>query len=643
MNRYIFLLLFLSTVNFCDDGQSQVGNLFVAAVRNKVNNVAKKPIHKLPAEYRQAVQHYIANTKMRSIEFDKGKLLSYEIELNYLFDNYKRFSTLTLLYRLRLAHKEMVKNITDIHSEKYQYYEQICSALLLQCGQILSDNAHKRLLEALHEIDDLIVYWRYQKNHPLKYCFGKSPLKWVVGKSQEKEIHDNIKCLESKQAELYVLVGKLTAHEHIFTECEVAYADCYAWIEELLSVLSCIKTSSGKITDGTRFDALAAQLELKLKHVSSLKYDSLYFIASAQKPNHYMRHWIAYTVALAATGYVARYYVYNYGAVNKLFSDGSNSLHNSLHGWVIKPSYDVWNIVFGKTLKSGDKNSVITDIKNDIKTLETTYGVNKETSKNLNKCLEIDRANTQKSMKDFLDKWMEEKKEFVHVVDKNNRITYTLDQKKYDDIVNNELIGNVVPFRELVQDMSAGARELLFYNSDDFIKSLVVLAELYIYHYGSSIISIVFELIVDYGILVVKEVLNVLAHGNPELIAKINLILNVAILTPTVILGCTGINGLYKTYRWVTKRDYSPIRIALADVNSLLIESPMPLDDYDYGKLVYLVYKLRNKARSLKDVLGNEFLADITKIESKRFDVTAKRGIIDNMFNKYAFLGRIAV
>ncbi len=627
-------------INFCDDGQSQASNLFVAAVMDKVNNVSKKSLYKLPVEYRQAVQHYIANTKMCFLAMDKSKLLSYEIELNYLFDNYRRFSTITLLSRLRSAHQEMVKNIIDVHSEKYQYYEQICSALLLQCGQMLSDNAHKQLLDALHEIDDLIVYWRYQKNHPLKYCFGKSPVKWIMGKSQEKEIQDNIKCLESKQAELYVVVGRLTAHEHLFTECEVAYADCYAWIEELLSVLSCIKTSSGKRTDGTQFDIIAAQLELKLKYVSFLKYDSLYSIISAKKSNHFVRHWIGYTIALAVTGYITRYYVHNYGAVNKLLSDGSSSLHNSLYGWVIEPSHSVWNTVFSKVPESDVKNSVITDIKKNIETLETKQGVNKATSENLNNCLKTDHTNTQKTMKELLDKWIQDKKVFGSGTTKNPY--YTLDEQAYNKIINSELVGDVEPFQKLVYDMPVGLIKDLIFN-DDFIKSLVIFAELKIYHYGSSIISIVFELIVEYGISVVKEILNVLAHGNPELVAKVNLILNVAILAPTVLIGCTGINGLYKTYRWATKRNYSPIRIALTDVNSLLIESPMPLDDYDYGKLVYLVYKLRNKARSLKDALCNEFLADITKLESKRFDVAAKRGIIDNMFNKYAFLGRITV
>jgi len=643
INRYIFALFFVSAVSFCGDSdKKEADNLFIAAVVNQVNKVSKKSIHKSPVEYRQAVERYISVTRLNSLT-GKGKKVSYEIELQYLFDNFARFSTVALLYRLRLAHCDMVKNITDVHSEKYRYYEQICSALLLQCTQKLSDNARKQLLDALHEIDDHIVYWRYQKSHPLRYCFGKSPLKWVMGKKQEKEVSDNIKRLERRQAELYNIMGRLTTHVHSFTECDVHFADCYTWIEELLSVLSCIKIGPEKIIDGTQFDKIAAQLELKIKQVGNLKYNSLCTIVSAKKSNHLVRHWIAYTTMLAIAVYCAHYYVNNYGVVNKLIGDRSVAIHKNWYELVVKPGHDVWNIVCGKIPESDSKNFVITDIKNDIETLEIKYGANKETSRQLNNYLKIDRANTQKTMKYLLDKWMQEKKEFVSGIDnKGYNITYTLDQEAYNNVINSELVGDVAPFQQLVHDMPKGVYNHLI-KSDDFLDSLIVYAELKIYHYGSSVVSIIFEFFVYYGMSVVKAIYNVVAYGNPELIAKVNLIVNVAVLMPTVIVGCAGIYGLNKIYKRATKRNYTPIRIALADVNSLLIESPMPLDDYDYGKLVYLVHKLRNKAHSLKDALCNEFLVDITKLESKRFDVAAKRGIVDNMFNKYAFLGRIAV
>jgi hypothetical protein len=112
--------------------------------------------------------------------------------------------------------------------------------------------------------------------------------------------------------------------------------------------------------------------------------------------------------------------------------------------------------------------------------------------------------------------------------------------------------------------------------------------------------------------------------------------------TSLIPLGITGF-GATKLYQWAKTRDYSSIRIALADVNALLIEAANHLDDHDYGKLVYLICKLRHTSSYLKDSLANEFLCDVAKLESKQYSAEIKRGIVENMFNKYAFLGKIAI
>ncbi len=112
--------------------------------------------------------------------------------------------------------------------------------------------------------------------------------------------------------------------------------------------------------------------------------------------------------------------------------------------------------------------------------------------------------------------------------------------------------------------------------------------------------------------------------------------------TSLIPLGITAL-ATSKAYTWATTRDYSSIRIALSDVNSLLIEAANDLDDYHYGKLVYLICKLRHKSMYLKDSLANEFLDDVAKLESKQYSVQTKHGIVENMFNKYAFLGKIVL
>lgn len=663
MNKYfstvlLYFLLSIVSINTAESNGSQQGsaNGVVSAVMNQLNKVSKKPDHKSPLEFKHAVGRYIAYTNTNCLSAAKvgvGKMSSYEIELRYLFNNAGKFSTTTLLSRVRSAHQELIKHNGITQNAHGERYEQICSALLLQCAHMLFENARKQLLDALHYVDDLIIYWQYQKDHPLSYCFGKSPLKWISGKRQEQEISDNIKKLQRKQAGLYTILGRLTAHAHCFTECNLTYTDCYTWIEQLFLVLKCIKTGPQKVYDNSRFDKIAARLESKIKVVSSLKYYSLQSLAGVKKSNHCVRNWIAYTAALAAAGFATHYYIHNQAVVNKFTLDSSSSMYANWQDLVVKPSRDIVDTVFGEVNSSivdsspegQNKKTVgesVKEVQGIIKDLEEHERCDKATSNNLKKYLAKDHATTRTHMRALLEKHVDKLRISPTIAYQGfDGDSYIFTQEHVEKIMAAEEAGNVSLFQNFFYAVPRS-----FLRNDDFIDAIIIIAELKIYHYGSSLISIVFELVVDYGIPVIKDVLEVLAKGNKEWAAaykKVNLILNVAVLTPTIIVGWAGYSGLSKTYRWATKKNYSPIRIALADVNSLLIESSMPLDDYDYGKLVYLVHKLRNKASSLKNVLGNEFLADVTKLESKQFSVKAKRGIVDNMFNKYSFLGRIVV
>ena len=107
-----------------------------------------------------------------------------------------------------------------------------------------------------------------------------------------------------------------------------------------------------------------------------------------------------------------------------------------------------------KLLPPSINDSVLKEIRADIETLETKKDVNKETSNNLNEYLKVDHANTQRTMKYLLDKWLEEKKEFVSGVDKdNNNISYKFDEKIYNTSLMLNIDGDCTPFQKLVHDM----------------------------------------------------------------------------------------------------------------------------------------------------------------------------------------------
>src|SRR5205807_1243948 len=117
----------------------------------------------------------------------------------------------------------------------------------------------------------------------------------------------NIIRLERKQKELYTLLGSLTEHAHSFIEVKATYEDCYAWIEQLCEIAHCVKITSQYATDESRFDQIAAVLELKLKRIGKFKSDCLTSIAVAKKPNHFVRNWVSYSALVAATAYMAHY------------------------------------------------------------------------------------------------------------------------------------------------------------------------------------------------------------------------------------------------------------------------------------------------------------------------------------------------
>jgi hypothetical protein len=590
-----------------------------------------------PLEFKQAVARYIKHTESHCLQHAQrytDENMPYKKELRYLFKNYGNMSISALLARVRSAHQEMMKHESDVTSDSYKRYEQISSALLLICAQSFFYDARNQILNALDEIDHLILYWRYQQHHQISYFFSKSPTKWIMGKSQAKEITYNVALLERKQRELYRLLGKLAGHAHALTICNITYDECYAWVNGLLTVLSHNHTASSDGSHAIRFDDVAAQLALRMKKMDSLAHDLLRSLSSARKPSHFMQHWIAYTAMLAAAGYAAHYYAHDYDTINANIRERLISLSRSWKELVVNPVKDIWSTLSGKDDDLRGQDSVelekaFSDFAQDINDLEVKKDFNKETSNALADYIKHDRANTQNLMVTLLNKKVAEGK---------------ISQEQCNKIIAAEQIGDVTEFQKLFYDMNKTLTD--FYWNDDILDAIIVLAELKIYHYGSSLIQVVFELIVDYGIPVVKEALIVLSKGNREWAAtakKLNLILNVAILTPTIIVSGAGCHGLYKTYKWATARDYSPIRIALADVNSLLIESASKFDDYAYGKLLYLVFKLRRTVSTLKDPLAHEFLGDVAKLELKQYDSETKHSIVENMFNKYAFLGRIAV
>ncbi len=584
---------------------------------NESNDITihKKLEYKSPLEFRQAIARYIKHTDKHYFKNTQRNIddnVAYKKELRYLFTNYGRFSATTLMYRVRSAHQTMIKIDPNKEDEAYQKYEQICSVLLLTCAYVFLNDMRNEILQALDDIDNLIAYWRFQYNHKMRYFFNKSPFKWIAGKPQEKEIAYNIFRLERKQKQLYKMLGILTEHAHRFTTVKPYYEDCYLWIQELLTITGPIKNESKYNVDGSLFDLVAGHLELKLKHVSLVKQRIMNSLTSAQKPHHFVRNWIGYTTMIAIAGCCIKYHLRNPENIPLAVKKITSSMQTVGKSIVIDPMIDLWKVLFGTSSEDS-----ITGIEEKVENIQ-------KLSEKLQS--EISRLTAQdaQSLKEYALEYLD-------------RVLTGMKVANKDEIMKDAAAGELKKLGELFENT-----KIIKVNYDDNKIDLgiaiffLMLDKIFgsLQQYPELIDKIIVPLVQTIGFLFV-DIGSIVGDAvkNNFWTAKL------AAFTP--LMG--GSVGAYKVYRWSTTRNYSPIRIALADVNALLIESEKQLDDHDYGKLMYLISKLRHKSVCLKDPLTDEFLTDIAKIESKQFSAYTKRDIVENMFNKYAFLGRVAV
>lgn len=627
-NRSLFL--FLLTFSLC--GTPLQGNAFLDAAQDQIKKISPKPAaHKPVVEFKQAVSRYVKNTEnqcLHNYPRYADENVSYKKELRYLFNNYGKLSSTALLSRLRSAHQAMIEDELDNESDIYKQYEQISSALLLVCTQLFCNDARDQILDALQEIDNLIAYWRYQYNHQLSYFFGKSPIKWITGKEQEKEIIYNLHKLERKQRELYTLLGTLIGHIHLFSETDVDYNACYHWIEELFNILACIKSLRDYDGDGTLFDTLAAELELKMKRVGNLKNDFLLSVACTKKPNHFVRNWIAYTTLIALVGSIMRYHYNNVDVLPEAFKRAIVFVKSMGVSVVIDPLIDLRDVCFGRDSKSA------------VKEIEDRIVVIEKLADGIESNVKIIAEKSQKSLKEYAINLLEQ---CLTAMEEKERAHWTgtplINKTVKEEIMAEVRAGNMDKLNTLCENtklegITGSLYRLDYIKDEETVRTLLAVDKILtiLQDYPELIDSHIVPLIKQTGFFVtdIGKIVGDFVKNN-FWTAKL------AAFTPLA-AACMG---LVKTYQWATKKNYTPIRIALADVNALLIESAEQMDDHDYGKLVYLIGKLRIKSKSLKNILSTEFLVDVAKLESKRYSAQTKCAIVENMFNKYAFLGRV--
>jgi hypothetical protein len=114
----------------------------------------------------------------------------------------------------------------------------------------------------------------------------------------------------------------------------------------------------------------------------------------------------------------------------------------------------------------------------------------------------------------------------------------------------------------------------------------------------------------------------------------------IAFMTPAIAFAW----ATYAGYKKLTEKNYGSLRRDLAEINDLFVDSSRPLDNEQYGKMLYMIYMLKQRAQKElpeKKNIRQDFIADLERLESRDLDLAAKYRIVDNMYKKYSFLGLI--
>ncbi|HLJ30802.1 MAG TPA: hypothetical protein VKU36_00030 [Candidatus Babeliales bacterium] len=455
--------------------------------------------------------------------------------------------------------RKVILNFPVSDATAAQAYEKQQSSMLTACAKVLYDNAQNQILQTLQEIDNRIAYWRYQKDHQWNYFLTKNPIKWFKGEQQKVEIAHNLEQLQSHQGELYVLLGRLaelgTAYDRDYKTVFITdYTKAYAWIDDVLALLSRVKINFTSSATMSIFIIRAHVLKFKLTNIRNFKNDILSEMKETQIPSHWERNWLKYIVLLAVFGEGYKY-------ANQISDFALTSLNNTKES-LLNTAENVKEIFFpGRKGREG---------------------------------LMFQPANMDKARSAMI--------EFLDRVETDKIIT----PEEKAIIIADEASGSSAEFQKLINEK-------------------IMPSYWYLGKYGSTAWSIFGQLFV--------------LHGGSHIEKEISGLRNIALLAPAV--AATGIvGGLgYLGYRKVTARDYTSIRRGLIEINSLFVDSRKALDDEQYGKMLYLIYNLKQRAQKTIPVIDRgAFVEDLERIESQEFDVAAKRHIVDDMFRKYSFL-----
>lgn len=583
--------------------------------------------------------------------------------------------------------------------DKTEEEREICCAALLKIVAPIVEQFNKGVFLHLHEIDRCLQYWEYQLHHPTSYFFHKSLLKhFTLG--QREEVMEKIQFLKEEQRYQYTLLGKINIHLSTFGS-DLSVEQKYAWIHQVCSILFSYDTGLVVSKHAEMFPLLSEATNV-VRGYHKYMGDRLYKFYIPNVITRKWLYFIGATAGLGWIGsYVKNNQADLKQKVTGLHKTVSEESKKHIHKYKTALFGDAEEEkILLSSYKSiiEDLNEIKQySYKSIIKEL---HEIKKQDEKNDKNDSEFDQFwikfikqfkndHIEEVIKDddFNSMWNDVPAKWKKDLDKHgiknsdfetfwNDIPEQVDEVKEIDPIFAKRIVRYVGFqlpalleklglnmKKTTENFSIGAQIIVdqagmaaekFEQKPGLMNAGNTVAGMQTYIQGLSegmkkgLVPITqgmhyFEKVCE----AVENDTSLLSKGlsfQLQLISKENRI-GLALLYSTpiaVLLGGIGF-GSYKLYKKMQGvPNYDSVRAALIDIALLLNlygdARPEEMDECDFGKLSYLVYKLQSEEATVPKQYRSSFVHEILLLKTAGLTADQKMKTIELLFKKYPFL-----
>ena len=601
----LFFLWFIGVFSLNPSIESDKKNRMVFSDNNRVKHCAKQRFKELVAIYIDELHNDLSQSCSTVSTLDK------------------------ILLQVKHCTKleQVIALLNRVDSPFIREHKQVQSALLLQVSVVLGDYTYKMLLGLLTIVDSHLSYWQEMNDHSDYYFFHKSPFKWIIGKNQQQEINDNIQLLYAIQKKYLKTLGLLTKHLQQFND-NGTIDEHYTWLGQFIMIIQALCTRRHKV-DVIDCENATIAMRRVLKNILPYKNRVLLVIDKAKPPYHFVRNWTRYVALLIGAGFAYK---------NRVLIDT----------WAGKNSQNQYK----KFVNSAWRKCFISPMKNAYDTIMINDGTKKT---NIIGEMQEKKKLIVQSKKLLAEQDSQLKK---YIEDTKNRRAITCESIKKD--LEQKLEANLIKIEEKekilhdIHEGDIGSLQQFFNNLPKTIKFFFGGIEVAAVQSGLNLIQFIWF---SDGQKVVNDTRSILNHVSKALvnvdeallyfvdlldseIKKTQMTLRFIALIPAMVTGWGMYKLTNKFYVLLTRHNYSVMRNIVVQINEMLIEFHDDMNNECYGKLIYLLYKLKRAAlvQIPQKSIKRKFLRDIEIFSWYGYTAGEKRLLIDNMRWKYDFL-----